>query len=787
MLEPEAPMKAGRNIYRFYPDTVTADRIKSGNDHLYLFLHDFSGKSRGQCTIKITRIALMPQTADWKQDKNAAYSWQYNWRKFQDIGQYYRGKYDRLVPWSELADNPFLRRTSLNGEWQKKYYGEKTWKYDFLKDFSFAAPGGSLEGSSTVTVPEPPVEDQTGGHYWYKREFTFDKSADASIYLRIEDLADSAEIYINGRWIGTQSSVRKRHEWIIIDGSRHTVTSGKPVKEAVKWKHFERCGIKCPFNPADMPDDDAMMLPIYTGQYEWPYVFDITNAVVSGKNTIAVRLYGNPVKGWWILKHSNDRAAMNIFGILGRVELLIDDHAVIAAVSRNSGGQTGSDGIATHSIECKLDPRLASGAARAVIAGNDAIAEMKRDGQNMFTAELKLPAMFTEYNFSITVFDRDNRAIDRRNLVFNGTVIEIRADRIFVNGDRYIIRGINASLGVEFDHDRAVTRREWLRQLRFYQQLGFNSLRLEGCTPQHLQDAFDAGMMVMPVYASGSCDSTMTALGNLVNPDYEFNTNAHKEMAITLGGKPNVILWNSGNENHHTGGYNDKELFDKYLETAQQSIQRFDPYRRGVVYANLDTYGTIWFFSAGQDVLGYNTYAEPDLFRKMMNNLYREVKKPVVFTEWGFYDNEPKAIKDRNENVVGWEKRMTEKAGIMFNTSGSLGGFLYAYHGELQDDRGRTFIQQLMSPFKLYRQGQTLVFENRDVCPLRKVSLLLASDASLPATEYSTELQPGQTIVMPLPEKIAAVSGLRLEMRFETHRGLNHFYSRMVNQIETVK
>ena len=92
-----------------------------------------------------------------------------------------------------------------------------------------------------------------------------------------------------------------------------------------------------------------------------------------------------------------------------------------------------------------------------------------------------------------------------------------------------------------------------------------------------------------------------------------------------------------------------------------------------------------------------------------------------------------------------------------------------------------------MSPYKLYRQGQTLVFENNDVCPLRKVSLLLSSDANLPAAEYSAELQPGQAVSIPLPEKTAAVSGLRLEMRFETHRGLNHFYSRMIDQLKSAK
>lgn len=787
MLESEASMKAGRHLYRFYLDTVSAGRAKSDSDHIFLFLHDYTGNSRGQGALKIYRISVNPPVADWKQQKSDWYARQYDWRKFMDMGKYYRGKYDQLVPWSELADNPFCRRYSLNGDWQKQFFGDKTWKYDFLQNVAFATPGKALTGAKTVTVPEAAVEDQVGGHYWYKRDFQLKKTAGDRIYLRFDDLADSAEVYINGKWIGTQSSVRKRHEWIMTNGSRHVNTWNKSVKEVVKWQHFERCGIKCPIDPAALPDDDTMMLPIYTGQYEWPYAFDITDAAVDGDNTVAVRLYGCPIKGWWIFRHGEDRAAKNVFGLLGNVQILVDRQAAIAGIEREQVGQVTSAGIATHRINCKLDSRLASSVVRAVVAGPDFAVEMKRDKGELFSTQIKLPAAFVDYRLTVTAFDRDGRAVDRRDLIFNGTVTEIRDGRMFVNGDRYLIRGINATLGVEWDNDRKVTRREWLRQLRFLQQLGFNTLRLEAVDQQHLRDAQAVGMMVMPVYASASCNNTMTALGNLSNPDYEFNTDAHKEMALLLSSAPNVLLWNSGNETWHTGGYNDKPLLDNFMIKARESIKRFDPYRRGVVYANLDVYNTNWFCTAGQDVIGYNTYAENDLFRKMMKQIYQETKKPIVLTEWGFHDNEARAIKDRNSNMADWERRMAEKERIIAESPGSLGGFLYAYHGELKDDRGRAFLQKIMSSFLLRREANALIFENQDVCPLRKVSLMLVSDTNVEAVEYAAELAPGKKIRISLTDKLAKIPGLRVEMNFDTHRGLNHFYSRMVDLITTAK
>ncbi|UKI30000.1 MAG: hypothetical protein L6W00_18545 [Lentisphaeria bacterium] len=73
-----------------------------------------------------------------------------------------------------------------------------------------------------MQVPEPETPDQPGGHYWYKRDFDLRKPASGRVYLQIEDLADTAELYINGERAGTLTCARRRNDWILTNSSRQT-------------------------------------------------------------------------------------------------------------------------------------------------------------------------------------------------------------------------------------------------------------------------------------------------------------------------------------------------------------------------------------------------------------------------------------------------------------------------------------------------------------------------------------------------------------------------------------
>ncbi len=775
----EAPIRERRHTYRLYFDTLPPKRMAGKTDHLFIFLHDIGGDSKGSAKLKIHNTRLVKSTSNWEQEKNACYKVQYKWREFPELGQYYRGKYDLLVPKSFVEANPFISTLSLNGGFEKSFIGDITWKYDKLMDLSFAQPGKKLENARTVQVPEKPVADQKGGYYIYKKEFNLQPAADGKVYLQFKDLADSAEIFLNGRRIGTQSSVRKRHEWVLKNGSRQSSTWGKAAKEVARFQHFERCGIEFPFDPAAMPDDDVMLLPVYTGQYDWDYVFDVTGAAKNGANTLAVRLYSNPVKGYWIYKHTEDRTYRNETGIFGDVNIYLENKPGFAKLENPVSGTVDANGISE---------RLFTGratAAKVVAVGHGQRAEATPDKDGNFSIKLKVPADFERYAFTFYAMDRNNTAFDSHTVELNGTVIEFRNDKLYVNGDQFVVRGINGDPGIEWDNDRRQTRRQWLKMLTMFKNLGFNAIRMEGARPQEIADALDYGIMVMPVYAAGSCNTSEVALGNLEKPDHQFNTDAHKEMAITLNKYPNILFWNSGNENHPTAGYNDKILMDEYLIEAQKVLKEFDPAHRPVTYANLDNFGTYWMFTAGQDVLGYNSYQFLPEFRKIVDEMYRETKLPFLFCEWGFTENETRGTALRNKDIDQWEKDMREKMAMMRQAPGCIGGFLYAHHGELKDVRGREFLQEIMASFRLTREGSTFKFENQDVPTLRKVSLKLVSPDTAISSEWADELKPGRSLRLSYPEDVRKASAdLRVEISFETHRGLKHSYIRMVDRIK---
>lgn len=781
ILNGEAPLKQGRQMLRFYLDELP-DKVRNNPAyHLYLFLHDMGGKSRGNATLKIFNSKLVKSAPNWEQEKTDCYRTQYNWRKFPDLGKYYRGKYDRLIPAAAVTASPFIKMISLNGEFDKSYAGDLTWKYDQLLDDTPARPGTPLADAKKVQIPEKAVPDQPGGHFWYKRSFNCPKPDGGKVYLQFKDLADSAEIFVNGERVGTQTNARRRNDWMLKNSSRQTQLWGKPAREMMKFQHFERCGIAFPFDEKAIPDEDVLLLPIMTGAYPWNYVYDITDLVKEGNNTLAVRLYNNPVRGYWIFRNGEDRHHKGIAGILGDVNLYVEPAAAFVAMNPVAAGSVAEDG----SVVRTFSGKVRKGTASVTVTGHGLRADGKPAADGSFSIPVTLPANFDRYNFTISARDSEGKIFDEQNVEFNGSVIEFRNDKLFVNGDPFQIRGINGDLGIEWDNDRTQTRRRWLNRLTFFKNLGFNALRMEGVKAEQIQDALDAGFMVMPVYAAGSCNTTEVALGNLDNPDLAFATDPHEEMARQLNGYPNVLFWNSGNENHATAGYNDKVLMDRYLTAARERIRNADPDKRPVTYANLDTFGNFWFFTAGQDVLGYNSYQFIPEFKTLAAGIYDRTKMPIVFCEWGFTENERNGTRYRNENVEKWENEMREKLALMRQCPGVIGGFLYPHHGELNDVRGREFLQEIMASFKLARESNTIKFENQDVAPLRKVSIHLVSPDDVISSEWADELKPGRSMRLLFPGDAQKNSrDLRLEIEFETHRGLKHRYTKMVDRIK---
>ncbi len=785
-VEGAAILQEGVHTYRYYLDYLPKKSAATGN-HIYLFLQNLGGDARGTTDVKITSVTLHMPTPNWREEKRQAYQTQFRWPEVEPIEPLYYENFDHAVKWDQVASSPQLNRIPLDGKWRKKAFGERTWDYAFLADTSYAREDYDASTWPEVTVPEPLVPDQPGSHFWYRKEVNLSRDdLKGSVYLRFDDLCDDARLYVNGEWVGTQASVRKENDWVVLNGTRNR--SGLPVKKAITWDWFDRCEIPFPFDKSAMPEDKGrLVLPIYFGEYRWPLAYEVGKFLHAGKNVVAVRLYGDPVSGWWIFRHRDDRAAKNIYGLLGSVALTTVPHPGVASFTRTAPTTVADDGTAMHRFDCTVADGTGVAAVRFRCEGQEKTISVD-GGVKVYSAKFKLPAQFASYHGEVQLLDKAGLVTDSQRIDFHGVVVELRGTELRVNGDPYVIRGINGNEGVEFKNDRKVTKAEFIRVAKLYQELGFNTIRCNDANSWLANEAFSRGLMVMPVVAAATCNLSIGIFGQLSNPDFRLATDLQRRLPILMAETPNVLLWNDGNEIHHTPGYDDRPILQRYLTEAREAIRAGDPYHRPVTLANLDSWGDNWFFFEGQDIIGWNIYQKPPALTAQSPEVYAAAGgKPFVYTEWGTYKGKP----DRDKDIDGWETEMRWKWNMISHAPG-IGGFLYGWHGEMEDERGHAFLKDIQLPYTVKKDGGTVVFTNRSEYPMREVSFSLNPNAATVADNAPASgdgvaagasatvpldtvavLAPGESREVKLPDGAKGA----VEIRYDSHHGLKHFFS----------
>jgi hypothetical protein len=210
--------------------------------------------------------------------------------------------------------------------------------------------------------------------------------------------------------------------------------------------------------------------------------------------------------------------------------------------------------------------------------------------------------------------------VDQVDQDFQGTIVETRGDKFYVNGERFIFKGLNFAYPDDFDAMR------WI---------GFNGIRVDrddhanasyptwivGPSPSDVEQGLEQGIVFAPLVGF---DSVAYITDVYDRPDSPYNEMEIQLQVLAMRNDPNVIIWNMANEMFADalGAERNVTQMELYLKTRYEAAHALDPYHRPVSYSNIFwQYYTFW-----QDIVGTNVYG---------SSPYVSADKPLFMTEWG--------------------------------------------------------------------------------------------------------------------------------------------------------
>lgn len=347
------------------------------------------------------------------------------------------------------------------------------------------------------------------------------------------------------------------------------------------------------------------------------------------------------------------------------------------------------------------------------------------------------------------------------------TVAETRDGQLLVNGEPFIVKGLNVH---SLDPASPVRTRE---MMRIFRGLGFNTLRMDAPPRWQVDLALEEnlGCSLLPPFSVASSDAVFARFDG---PPMGTARGVVRAFVQRYGDAPAVLLWNSCNE---IGGDTTDFLLGLY-----PAFKRLDPYTRPVHYANL--YGQDRW--QGQDVMGVNYYfsdnqtardRQPVINRSI--DVAREHGLPVLYTEYNSYHGaiHPTGA-DAVRNLFGW--------GL---DNGMCGGFYYFRfnskdhpgviddgfntHKILDDALREVFADAVLSRTKDESGALRFRIKNRRDFTLRQGRFVLVLPSGEELQNPVDDLAPRAETDVKLPIKKGTHAPVLAEGRFEfvTHFG----------------
>ena len=348
------------------------------------------------------------------------------------------------------------------------------------------------------------------------------------------------------------------------------------------------------------------------------------------------------------------------------------------------------------------------------------------------------------------------------------TVVETDGTDLLVNGEPFIVKGVNVHSLDSSSPERTAS------MMRVMRDLGFNTWRGDYPSRWQMDLAYDLNT-VYTVLGPFSCASTAQIFGRQIGPPMATARELSRLFVERYRDSAGVLLWNSCNE---IGGENADFLLSLY-----PVHHAYDPYDRPVHYANL--YGQDLY--QGQDVMGINTYfgfnqtaaSRHPLVQRSLD-VARSHGLPLMYCEYNAYIGAVHSSGvDAMEGLFAWgvEQGMCGGVQYMRGNSSSHPGIMDAgynthkiYDEAIIDALADAEVAVLGSA----NGALSLRVTNRRRCTLRQVTVACSvSGVALPDVDVR-DLSPEERIEVevPLPDSLPGpVLTAEGNVEFVTHFG----------------
>ncbi len=482
---------------------------------------------------------------------------------------------------------------SLNGSWKFSPSDHADYKETTFDD----------HGWKEIQVPGNWREQgyDHRGYAWYRLHFTPSSIPGTQYrYLRFERIMDEGEVWLNGTKLTNPQL-------------------GNILKDKQYGSYWGNDGAK----------KMGAGSYVHLWSFPWPFAFNVAGRIQEGRdNVIAVRAYDDPTTAFWVFRQHPDDTYFGRAGLMGNVELIATDETHIEDFSFQ-GPTTITNGKGNFTFKVKTRGADAVKLMITDSGGKVIFSEKKRVMNNTAEFSYSLESGFGQYKASAELLSPQRQVTDIQSLTFFGICYEVRGTKLFVNGEEFLVKGLNGFPGHELGGSRT-TRWDWLEEdCKLAKEIGANTFRGMNYHPKMLEAGYKYGIFFIPILSDSCGDIFKTFLHTKSDDDQsirdaEISVLAQRE-------SPMILIWSLANE------VGPEEALTRYLQARQKVVKTLDPYRRPTLYSN----HAAQTFTEVIDIIGSNDPAGSGDLNWRNKWSSKKIDKPILVTEWALTDYTP--------------------------------------------------------------------------------------------------------------------------------------------------